>query len=278
VSAALSVTHGWPLRRRQLGQVMRTELGRTFSIWRSLWMLALAFAPAVIIGAHAGADHRCNLEEETLILAGIVQAYYVRFGVFFGSLWIFMRLVRGEVAERTLHYWFLAPLSRDVLIAGKFLAGVLATVVVFTAGVAASFALMYAHFPAGRAFVANGPALAHLQAYLLVTALACIGYGAVFLALSLVFKNPMVPAVVVLVWEGINGALPALLKRFSVIFYLKPLFPVELPVAGITGLFTVVAEPVATWAAITGLLVFAGLVVVFACWRVRRLEVSYTSD
>ena len=278
MSAILSAGPGWPLRRRQLWLVMRTELARTFSVWRSLWLLLLAFVPAVIITAHALEDHRCNLEEETLILAGIVQAYYVRFAVFFGCLWIFMRLVRGEVAERTLHYWFLAPLRRDVLIVGKFLAGVMATVVVFTAGVAATFALMYAHFPAGRAFVANGPALGHFQAYLLVTALACIGYGAVFLALSLVFKNPMVPAVIVLMWEGINGALPPLLKRFSVIFYLKPLFPVELPVAGITGLFTVVAEPVAAWVAVTGLLVFASLVVVFACWRMRRLEVSYSTD
>jgi ABC-type transport system involved in multi-copper enzyme maturation permease subunit len=278
VSEALAVTSGWPLRRRQLWQVLRTELGRTFSFWRSLWLLGLASAPLAIIGGHAIYDQRCNLEEETLILAGIIQVYYVRFAIFFGCLWIFVRLVRGEVAERTLHYAFLAPLRREVLIVGKFLAGVIATVVMFTAGVSAAFTLMYAHFPAGRAFVAHGPALAHLQAYLLAAALACIGYGAVFLALSLVFRNPIVPAAIVLLWEGINGALPLLLKRISVMFYLKPLFPVELPVVGITGLFTVVAEPVPAWMAVGGLLVFAFLVVAFACWRMRRLEVSYSTD
>jgi ABC-type transport system involved in multi-copper enzyme maturation permease subunit len=278
VSEAPRIVSGWPLRRRQLWQVMRTELARTFSFWRSLWVLGLAFAPVAIVTGHAINDEHCNLEEETLILAGIIQAYYVRFAIFFGCLWIFMRLVRGEVAERTLHYGLLAPLRRDVLIVGKFLAGVAATVAIFTAGVAASFTTMYAHFPAGRAFVANGPALSHLQAYLLVTALACIGYGAVFLALSFVFRNPIVPAAIVLVWEGINGALPPLLKKISVIFYLKPLFPVELPVVGITGLFTVVAEPVPAWMAVGGLLAFAALVVVFACWRMRRLEVSYSTD
>jgi ABC-type transport system involved in multi-copper enzyme maturation permease subunit len=238
----------------------------------------LAFAPPAIIASHAAHDTGCRLEEETLILAGIVQGYYVRFGIFFGCLWIFMRLVRGEVAERTLHYYFLAPLRRDVLVVGKFFAALAATVLVFAAGVSASFALMYAHFPAGRAFVLNGPGFGHFQAYLLVTALACIGYGAVFLALSLVFKNPIVPSVLVLVWEGINGVLPVLLKRLSVTFYLKPLFPVELPVAGITGLFTVVAEPVPVWLAVMGLLAFASLVVVFACWRIRRLEVTYSTD
>ena len=154
----------WPMRRRQLAQVVRAELARTFSFWRSLWLLALAFAPVAIIAGHALHDERCRLEEETLILAGIVQGYYVRFGIFFGCLWVFMRLVRGEMAERTLHYWFLAPLRRDVLIVGKFFSAVIATVLVFTAGVVASFGLMYAHFPAGRAFVINGPGLGHLQA------------------------------------------------------------------------------------------------------------------
>jgi ABC-type transport system involved in multi-copper enzyme maturation permease subunit len=266
------------MRRRQLGQVVRAELARTFSFWRSLWLLALAFAPVAIITGHALHDERCRLEEETLILAGIIQAYYVRFGIFFGCLWIFMRMIRGEVADRTLHYLFLAPVRREVLVVGKLLAGTVATVLVFGAGVLASVVLMYAHFPAGRDYLANGPALAHLQAYLLVTVLACIGYGAVFLALSLVFKNPMVPAVIVLLWEGINGVLPVWLKRFSVTFYLKPLFPVDLPVAGITGLFTVAAEPVPAWLAVAGLLGFAALVVVFACWRLRRLEISYSTD
>jgi hypothetical protein len=114
--------------------------------------------------------------------------------------------------------------------------------------------------------------------YLLVTVLACLGYGAVFLALSVLFKNPVVPAVMVLVWEGVNGALPVWLKRFSVTFYLKPLFPVELPIEGFSGLFTVVAEPTPPWLAVSGLIAFALGVLAFACWRIRRLEISYSTD
>lgn len=266
------------LRRRQAWQTVRLELGRNFTLWGSLRLLFLAFAPAFIIAAHALHDDRCDLAEETVILGGIIQLYYVRFGVFFGCLGIFVRLVRGELAERTLHYWFLAPVRREVLVLGKFLAGVLTTVLVFGAGILASFCLMYAHFDAGHAFVTNGPGLAHLRAYLLVATLACIGYGAVFLTMSLLFKNPIVPAVVLLFWEGINGVLPVWLKRLSVTYYLKPLFPVELPIEGILGLFTVVAEPTPPWLAISGLLIFVALVLAFACWRIRRLEVLYSAD
>src|SRR4030095_16584221 len=149
----------------------------------------------------------------------------------------FLRLVRGEVAERTLHYSFLAPLRREALLVGKFLAGVLTAVLVFGTGVVASVLLMYGHFGEGRTFLAHGPALAHLRLDLLVVLLACLGYGAVFLAFSLLCKNPVVPAVMLAFWEGANGVLPAWLKHLSVTFYLKPLFPVELPITGVWSLF-----------------------------------------
>jgi len=257
--------------------VMRMELRRGVS-WRSFWVIAMAFAPVVIITAHALEDHNHRLEEHTLIINGIIQIYYVRCGIFFGCLGIFLRLVRGEVAERTLHYLFLAPVRREALVVGKFLAGALTTVLVFGTGVSASFLLMYGHFGEGRAFLAQGPGFAHLRLDLLVVVLACLGYGAVFLAFSLLFKNPVVPAVALVLWEGVNGALPPWLKHVSVTFYLKPLFPVELPMKGILSLFTVVAEPTPVWLAVSGLFAFTLLVVAVACWRMRGVEVSYSSD
>ena len=65
----------------------------------------------------------CNIHQDTEILAGIFQVFYLRFGIFFGCLGLFSWLFRGEIVEKTLHYYFLAPVRREVLIAGKFLAG-----------------------------------------------------------------------------------------------------------------------------------------------------------
>jgi ABC-type transport system involved in multi-copper enzyme maturation permease subunit len=266
------------VRRRQLLAVMRNELGGGLSPWRSLWLLLLAFAPTVIIVVHAAHERRCSVSDETLVLAVMMQVFYMRFALFFGCLGIVMRLVRGEMVERNLHYAFLAPVRREVLLVGKFLAGAIAAAAVFGTGILATFLAMYGHSPAGRAFLLSGTAGAHLRAYLLVAVLGSLGYGAVFLALSLVVRNPIVPAIVVLLWEGINGMLPVWLKRFSVTSYLKPLFPVELPVEGFSGLFTVVAEPTPPWVAVTGLLAFVALVVGLACWRIRRIEISYSTD
>jgi len=64
----------------------------------------------------------------------------------------------------------------------------------------------------------HGPGLSQLGSYVLVTALACIGYGAVFLMCGILFRNPMIAAAVVWVWENLNPFLPTLLKKISVIF------------------------------------------------------------
>ena len=282
MSAALTslpaLETGWPLWRRQVASVLRIETRRNFTLGRTLWLSFLVLAPVVILAGHSALHPHHSLRVETLILAGMVQVFYMRFAIFFACLGMALRLFRGEVAEKTLHYPFLAPIRREVLVVGKFLSAALSSIVLFGSAIALCFTLLYAHIPGGRAFVMEGPGLGHLGAYLLATVLACLGYLAVALAFSMVFRNPIVPAVMVLVWEGINGVLPVWLKRFSVTFYLKPLFPVELPVEGPFALFTVVAEPTPVWICVTGLLAFSGLALAFVCWRVRRLEVGYATD
>ena len=138
---------------------------------------------------------------------------------------------------------------------------------------------MYAHFgQAGQYYVFDGPGMGQLLAYLGITALACIGYGAVFLAFSLLMKNPIVPALLVLAWETFTPVLPTLAQRFSIAYYLKQLCPVSVPAEGLLALFTVVSEPVSTFAAVIGPLVLAAAVLVLACKLVHRLEISYVAE
>jgi hypothetical protein len=60
---------------------------------------------------------------------------------------------------------------------------------------------------------------------MMIALLASVGYGAVFLIAGLFFRNPVIPAAVVWVWENLNPFLPGFLKKISVIFYLKGLAP-----------------------------------------------------
>ena len=271
----------WELWIRQIAAVLRMDLRKNFLSRRGIWIYLLAFAPVAVITLHAIIDRHSvgSIRTDTEVLAGIFQFFYLRFGIFFGCLGIFTWLFRGEIIEKSLHYYFLVPLKREVLLVGKFVGGLVTSVTLFGLGVLASFAMMYVHFgDAGQYYVFNGPGMGQLLAYLGITVLACTGYGSIFLTLSLLFKNPIIPAVLVLGWETFTPVLPTLVQRFSITYYLKQLCPVAIPGEGLLALFTVVSEPVSTLAAILGPVVLAVLVLLLACKFVRRLEISYVAE
>ena len=107
-----------------------------------------------------------------------------------------------------------------------------------------------------------------------MTVLAVAGYGAVFLALALVVRNPMIPAAAILGWEWINSLLPPVLKKISVIHYLQSLCPVPID----AGPFALPAEPTPAPLAIGGLLLMVAVLLAFAVRRAKRLEVLYTGE
>jgi len=271
--------------RNQLQTIVRLEIKKNFFRWRGLWVYFLAFGPAVIIGLHTIASllHPDRMgahpiDEDTNVLASIFRLFYLHLGIYFGCMGIFTRLFRGEMMERSLHYYFLAPVRRELLVIGKFLAGVVAASTIFSVAVIASYFLMYGHYGAeGRQFVL-GAGLQQLGAYVLVTVLGCIGYGALFLLMGLLFKNPIVPAVVIAFWESINGVLPAWLKKFSVIFYLEPLCPIDVQTNGLLNLFLVSADPIPGYVAVPGLLIVSTAILGYACVKIRTVEINYSSE
>lgn len=274
----------WRLYASQIAVLVRTEVRRNLFSRRRIWIYLLAFVPALIllIANLFGRSEisAIQLEEHTQAFAGIVfQLYFVRLGIFFACMGIFTWLFRGEMVEKTLHYQFLSPVRREVLVIGKFLAGAITSIALFEIAVVTSFYLTYSPFGSiGRTYIFGGPGLGQLVAYLLVTALACLGYGAVFLALSLLFKNPIVPGVVLWGWEAISPIFPSWAQKLSVTFYLKHLCPVSMPADGPMAIFTVVAEPVAPILAVLGLLCLTVAVLVLSCFLIHRLEITYTVD
>ena len=268
----------WWIQARRLTAI---ELRRNLFSWRASWIYFLAFIPTLIILVHFFIDGHAlsEMPDDTEVLAGIVQLYYVRLGIFFGCLGIFSRLIRGEMVERSLHFYLLSPVRREVLLLAKFVAGAISSLALFVTAVIADFALMYARYgAAGRDYVFGGPGLGQLGAYVLITTLACLGYGAVFLLLSMMFRNPTPAAMLVLGWEAINPVLPSLLQKVSVASYLRHLMPISVPAEGIFALLTVETEPVPGWAASLGLLLLIAVVLTYSCYRIRSLEIRYTTE
>ena len=225
-----------------------------------------------------------NLPEDSIIFAGVFQFFYLRLAIFFGCLGIFMNLFRGEILDKSLHFYFLAPIRREVLMVGKFLAGLLATCIIFVTSEALQIVVfIWPLSPNVRdLYLYQNHGLAHAAAYLGVTALACLGYGAFFLAAGMLFKNPILPAAAILIWEGVNPFLPALLKKVSVIYYLKSLCPVDIPSPpGMPPLMSLLVsnpDPVSAPAAILGIVMVAMLVLYVSSFQVRRMEINYTTE
>jgi ABC-type transport system involved in multi-copper enzyme maturation permease subunit len=273
----------WRLFASQISVLVRNEVRRNLFTRRRIWVYLLAVVPILILLTHNIIDRNntdpAQIENDTLVLAGIIQLYYFRLGIFFACMGIFTWLFRGEMVERTLHYQFLVPVRKEVLVVGKFLAGAIISIALFETAVLACFYLTYSRFGSpGRSYIFDGPGLGQLGAYSLVTALACLGYGAVFLALSLLFKNPIIPGVLILGWEAVAPIFPAWAQRLSVTFYLKHLCPVSLPVDGPLAIFTIVAEPVSPFIAVFGLLCLTVALMVLSCFLIHRLEITYTAE
>jgi ABC-type transport system involved in multi-copper enzyme maturation permease subunit len=266
---------------RQIGGVLRLELKKTFLSKRGWWIYLLALGPVAVVMIHWLVESRRHggrhsLGEDSLVFAGMFMFYYLRAGIFFGCMGIFANLFRGEMLEKTLHYYFLTPLRREALVAGKYLAGLTSALFLWVGSVVVSFLLIGRHFgPAWNDYLWHGPGLSQLGSYALVTALACIGYGAVFLMCGLFFKNPMIAAAVVWVWENLNPFLPSMLKKISVIFYLKNLCPVEVPVPPPFNTMVIEADPTPFWLAVPGLLALSLIFLLYAGLSARQTEINY---
>ena len=211
------------------------------------------------------------------------QFFFLRLAIFFGCVGIFMNLFRGEMIDKSLHFYLLAPMRREILLLGKYLAGLLATVVIFTASTALQLLIFVMHFDPGvRAEYLHGPGWGQIGAYLGVTALACLGYGSVFLTTGLLFRNPILPAAGVLLWESANLFLPAALKHISVIFYLQSLCPVVAPpgpdVSPLMALLISNVEPTSAALAVIGLLLVTMVMLAIAAKKVRGLEINYGTE
>lgn len=265
---------------RQILGVQALELRKRFLGKRAIPVYLLALIPLVMFSARLAAfwlwpEHQNDtLAHDRVIYAVLFRTLILRFVVYFGCVAVFVPLFRGDILDRSLHYYFLVPLKRQTLAVAKYLSGVSAALVLFNGVTAATWALLYLTHGSTALFEQLGSphGLAELFAYLLVTSLAVVGYGAVFLAAGVFFKNPIVPAVVILGWESLNALLPPVLKKISVVHYLESLCPVSIPPdSGIA----ILADPASPWVAVPGIVVLAASLVALAAWKVRRLEILY---
>lgn len=270
----------WSLWFRQIVAILRLEVEKNFLGRRSILIYLITLLPlfpllVLAIVTPPGNEWR-DFSKYSTIYAFLYNGLILRTVVFFGCAWIFMNLFRGELIDRSLHYYFLSAVRRDVLLVGKYLSGLITSMLLFTGLTVLAMLLLYVPRFGGQAirFFLEGQGLSQILAYAGITMLACLGYGAFFLVVGLFIRNPIIPALLLYGWEWLNFLLPPLLKKVSVIHYLNSLVPV--PVS--EGPFAVVAEPTPAYIAIPSMLIVVGLVLALSAYRIRHMEIRYGSD
>jgi hypothetical protein len=224
-----------------------------------------------------------DVPKASRLFASVFQLYYVRLAIFFGCVGVFMNLFRGEMLDKSLHFYLLSPVSREVLMVAKYLSGLIATVVIFSVSTALQFMTMLRQFDSAtvNAYLQDG-GWGHLASYVGVTALACVGYGSIFLTAGLLFTNPIIPAAAVLLWESANLFVPATLKKISLIFYLQSLCPIAAPVdPNLQPLLAILispAEPASNPLSIAAILIVTLAMLQAASLKARKLEINYSTD
>jgi len=292
----------WRHWLRQVAAIMRLEIRRSLFGKRATLIYLLAVLPVLIMlmlalfgtertwtktvtDGHGNVTSQSTMSRSgpmkdpataSVVFAGLFEGLIVRTVIFFGCAWIFMNLFRGDIVDRSLHYYFLAPVRREVLVCGKYLSGAVGSVLLFGTATAGSlFFYYYARgYSASAQYIFGGPGLKQIISYMAIAVLGCLGYGAFFLLIGLFFRNPIIPALLIYGWEWLNFLLPPFLKKISVIHYLTSLAPVPIS----RGAFAIVAEPISAMFAIPGLLIVTIAVLAIACWRIRGLEISYGVD
>ncbi len=260
------------LYRNQVLGILRLEIRKNILSLRALPMYILALLPvglliAMLVVLNITSGDRGN---PTMFFGVLFSSYFIT-AIFLSCLFLFMQLFRGDLMDRSLHYYFLCPVRREILVSSKFLAGLASSVVVLGLSMTCTYGLVMAGLPGTPE---ASTVVGHYLAYLGVTVLGCAGYGALFMLFGLYFRNPVWPPVALAVWELINPLLPVALKKISIIHYLMSLVPVR------TGgqMFEILVKPTPAWLAVPGLLVMIALAAWLSLRRIRMLEITYADD
>jgi ABC-type transport system involved in multi-copper enzyme maturation permease subunit len=273
-------SQSWSLWLRQIVAILRLEVEKNFLGRRSFLIYLITFLPLfpllVLAVVTPPGREWTDFNKYSTIYAFLYNGLILRTVVFFGCAWIFMNLFRGELIDRSLHYYFLSAVRRDVLLVGKYLSGLITSIILFTGLTVVAMLLLYLPRFGSQSvrFFLEGQGMSQILTYAGITMLACLGYGAFFLVVGLFVRNPIIPALLLYGWEWLNFLLPPLLKKISVIHYLNSLVPVQIS----EGPLAVIAEPTPAWIAIPSMLVVTGLVLALSGYRIRHMEIRYGND
>jgi ABC-type transport system involved in multi-copper enzyme maturation permease subunit len=236
-----------PAARPQAGPSFATAALRIFdlSLGRMLWsrgtvFMALLVGLPVILsllvrGAQALGLPAMRIDGQAVggptIFGFMVWWIYLRFIVPVLAVYYGTALIADEVEDKTITYLFTRPIPRGAVMAGKYLAYLVCTVMVVLPS------LMIVYFLIGTQGSSIAATFPSLVKDLALMALGLFAYGALFAWVGARFKRPLVIGLVYIFgWEQMALVIPGYLRRTAIAFYIQSMVPHAMPSDGLLGL------------------------------------------
>lgn len=245
ISAALPIL--W-LTLRQFSASRGTRVVALFALTPVVFGLIYALNPGASTGTSFLASTYLQLLAPTVVpLATLVLAT--------GAL-------GNEIADRTLPYLVLKPISRLRIVLEKFAGVVTVTATAFLAGTAATWGIIAATGDAG-----GGQGLLALVAGLLA---GIVAYGAIFMLVSLIVPRALVVGIVyILLWESLLARFIPGIRLLSVRHFSQSIFVELFPDPAVT-----LAEANRASASLIVLTLISASALLLAAARLRRMNLD----
>jgi len=145
-------------------------------------------------------------------------------------------LISDEIEEKTLTYLFTKPISKGVILLGKFLALIAISSLIVIISAVATYVILIGHMGASN-LVKHLPTLfKDIGVFLL--GICC--YGAFFTFLGARTKHPIIVGLLFSFgWESIITYVPGQVKRLTIMHYLQSIFPHQMWPSDIRGLLAI---------------------------------------
>lgn len=280
----------WELRLRQFLAMVALTVKRytsSYHVWSIVGLaspsivIALIFAAvSLVLSKFAFTDPlpgkvpMGHASEAAAAVKMIFVGAYLHFGLIFSAILFGNSSLREEVDNQTLHYVFLQPAPRWIVLLGKYTGFIILAVPIFFCSLVL-FQVIFT-LPFGwqgfRSTMFSWAYFRFLAHHTGVLVMALMVYSALFLALSNIFKN-MFYVVLIYGWEAATVFLPDLLKNFSIAYYLK--YMLNGSQSERVGAIAVVSVPpgeIQTTIVLYGVL---GISLAFACWLTSRKQCLY---
>ena len=264
---------------KQITAILSLSLRR---LWRSklvgacvvLGAIPVLIACLIVFTPHASYSYRDVAKVHDMFEIW-VRTLFLQFIVFFVAGIFGFGVVRQEMDDRTLHYLFLQPVKRWVLVLGK-----LAAYLALASGFCLA-SLWICYLLMTLALFGPGVVMAELFAHgrfvvllreSLVLVLGLLAYGSIAMLMASLFKSGFY-ALILLAWETGLPYLPTTLKLWTVMHYLQSLLP-ERPV-GASRLFELLGEPAPVWLCILVLIAVPSIFIALCALFFQRRECLY---